>query len=246
VRDRIISGEEVVVRRAAPGIVLFCAAVGLLAGCAGGNGGEAATDTGNAVDIDNIDPSSGTIGTEIVIQGSGFDQVANDIGFRLPGAASRTFNIAYQDRIPSPDGKTLRFTLQDTLGACAFSQMGQDAVCPAVGLMVPIGDVSVAVYNRNGTSNSVVFHREASPIEAAEAEVDQSPEYGQLLAFLDGKVGATCQPACGPNSASYGIGFRQSDSGEVYIELDVHGVSDSELQGEIPSQIAGYEVRTNR
>ncbi len=232
-------------RRAALGIVLLCAAVGLLAIYACGGGGGATDDEG-AVHVDRIEPSSGTIGTELVIQGSGFDPDANDIGFILPGSASRTFNIAYQDRISSPDGKTLRFTLEETLGACAFSQMGQDAVCPAVGLMVPIGDVSVAVYNRNGTSNSVAFHREASAIETAQSAVDQSPEYGQLIAFLDGKVGATCQPACGPNSASYGIGFRQSDSGEVYIELDVYGVSDSELQGEIPSQIAGYEVRTNR
>jgi IPT/TIG domain. len=214
-------------------------------GYACGDGGATPTGTDNAVRIDSIEPSSGTIGTEIVIQGSGFDHDANDIGFTLPGSASRTFNIGYQDGVPSPDGKTLRFTLQDTLGACAFSQMGQDAVCPAVGIMVPIGDVSVAVFNRNGTSNSVVFHREASPIEVAEAVVDQSPAYRELTSLLDQKVRDSYQPASGQYSVSVGIGFRQSDNGDVYIEVSVHGVDMNELRDAIPSQIEGYEVRTN-
>ena len=126
------------VRHAVLGIVWLCAAFGLLSGCACGNGGGDAANSDNAVHINSIDPSSGTIGTEIVIIGSGFDGSANDVGFTLPGSASRSFNVGYQHRIPSSDGKTLRFTLQDTLGACAFTQMGPDVVCPAVGLMVPM------------------------------------------------------------------------------------------------------------
>src|SRR5439155_23145823 len=43
--------------------------------------------------------------------------------------------------------------------------------------------------------------------------------------------------------ASYGIGFRESEDGKVYIEVSVQGIDVTSLREEIPNEIAGYKVR---
>ncbi len=222
---------------------MLAIAAGVLAGSACGGDGTVPVESPAGLRIENIEPSSGTIGTEVVIHGAGFDPEKNDIGFSVSGIAYPRTTIAYQTDIQSPDGKTLRFDLPEMLGACAFSQFASDEVCADVGIRMPIGDVSVSVFNRSGTSNSVIFRREASPVEVAQAAVEQSQAYQELIAFLDQKVNDSCHPACGPNSASVSIGFVQDDNGKVYVDLSVHGVSASDLKARIPDRIAGYEVR---
>jgi DNA-binding CsgD family transcriptional regulator len=187
-----------------------------------------------AVRIDSISPGSGTIGTELVIRGSGFDSTDNDIGF-----ASGTNGTAYLTGIPSPDGGTLRFELKDTLGACPISQT---ASCVDIGFPLPAGELNVAVYNVNGTSNAMAFRREASRIEIAQSAIDASPAMQDLKSLLDEIVRDSYQPSTGAYLSSVGIGIRESET-EVYIELELRGIDLTSLEDDIPDEIAGYQVR---
>jgi hypothetical protein len=145
--------------------------------------------------------------------------------------------------VPSLNSKTLRFTLEETLGACAFSQMSPGIGCPDIGLFVPIGDTSVAVYNRNGTSNSVQFTRELSSVENAEEDVKASPERAQLLQLFEDNYRTSISPFRGLWLEGYGIGVEEEDDGDVYISVSLHGSNLEELIEAIPEEIAGYEVR---
>jgi DNA-binding CsgD family transcriptional regulator len=185
--------------------------------------------------IESISPGSGTIGTQVVIRGSGFDVSGNDIGFTLGAGGT-----AYQSGVPSPDGATLRFKLQDTLGACAMSQVD---LCPSIGLPLPAGELKVAAYSRNGISNAVSFNRELSGIEIARAAIDASPSMQDLMDLLNEIVDASYQPSSGTYLSSFSIGIRESDDGEVYIEVGIHGAGASAIRDEIPTEIAGYPVR---
>ncbi len=186
--------------------------------------------------IASIEPSSGTIGTEIVIQGTGFDPLYNDIAFSHPQIQFGGRNTAYLNEIPSPDGKTLRFVLPDVLGACAFSQMQPREVCPSIGLPMPVGTIAISVINRRGQSNAVLFERVKSQLEIAEELIYQSPEYHELWKILDEIVRKT--------GRSVSTGVRQR--GEkiflvVWIERDIPSLS-----RRIPSQIAGFDVWVQR
>jgi len=115
--------------------------------------------------IENISPSSGPIGTEITIIGSGFDLENNDIEFIHEGSRI----AGYINHVPSPDGKMLRFYLERELSACAFSVgkklidklidkiIGTKLACPSVAMILVGGKYQVAVVNKNGRSNSVSF-----------------------------------------------------------------------------------------
>ena len=186
--------------------------------------------------IESITPTSGTIGTEILIRGSGFTPDNNDIAFTHPDINFHGSNTAYLNHISSPDGKTLRFTLPDVLGACAFSQMKLYEACPDVGIWVPIGPITIAVVNRNGMSNGVIFERIKSEIELAQEIIYQSPAYRELIEILDEIVRRT--------GGFVSVGIRKCEEKiciMVWIEKDV-----PELSRKIPAQIEGFEVRIER
>ena len=111
--------------------------------------------------LESISPSSGPLGTAVVIRGSGLTPTNNDVGFRNPKIGYGGRNTAYLKELSSPDGKTLRFSLPDNdnvlLGACAFSQLKPNEACPDVGILLPTGDSEMFVINENGESNSVTF-----------------------------------------------------------------------------------------
>lgn len=115
----------------------------------------------SSVVTESISPSSGSLGTEVVISGSGFTTTGNDIAFTHPGIDFQGGNTAYLNGISSPDGKILRFNLPDNnnvlLGACAYSQMKPDEVCPSIGILLLEGVVQISVVNKNGESNSLTF-----------------------------------------------------------------------------------------
>lgn len=198
-----------------------------------GDGGGESSDQG-APQIESISPESGTIGTELVIRGSGFDSTENDVGFTLGDG-----DTAYQTEIASPDGQTLRFELAETLGACPISQTRG---CDDIGFEVPVGEVRVQVFNRDGVSNTVLFDREPSPIEVAEAAVNESTALQEIMNLLNPIVNASYDASSGRYLASYSIGFRESEGGEVYIEVGLVGI-DETVRDQIPQDIAGYEVR---
>lgn len=107
--------------------------------------------------IESIAPSSGSLGTEVAIQGSGFTLDNNDIGFAHKDINFQGSNTAFINDVTSPDGKTLRFTLPYLLGACAISKVPPNAACPDIGLVLSKGDTQIFVVNKNGTSNRVAF-----------------------------------------------------------------------------------------
>jgi ABC-type glycerol-3-phosphate transport system substrate-binding protein len=119
------------------------------------------TATLDGVVINSISPSSAVPGTEIVIEGSGFTAEENDIGFTHEDIDFQGSRTAFLNGIASPDGITLMFELPDTndipLAACSYSQLGPDVGCPDIGLLLPSGEVELAVFNADGTSNSVTF-----------------------------------------------------------------------------------------
>ena len=114
-----------------------------------------------AVAIESISPASGPPGTEVVVRGSGFTAIGNDVGFSNPMIGFQGRHTAYLNGLASPDGTTLRFRLPDNdgvlLAACAFSQLKTSEVCPAIGIPLPTGDSDVFVINERGKSNSVTF-----------------------------------------------------------------------------------------
>lgn len=182
--------------------------------------------------IESISPTSGTIGTEIVIRGRGFTD-NNDIAFPHPDIRWRESHTAYLNTIASLDGQTLRFTLPDILGACAFSQMKPWEACPDIGIGLPVGHIQIAVVNRNGTSNSVTFERLKSRREKVEKIIYSSPAYHKLSQILDEIVRRT--------GGSIGVGIRECNGRfcvVVWIEKDL-----PELSRQIPTTIEGFEVR---
>ena len=186
--------------------------------------------------IESISPSSGTIGAEILIRGSGFTPQKNDIAFTHEEINFQGSNIAYLNEVSSPDGKTLRFTLPEVLGACAFSQMKPGEACPLVGIELPAGRITVTVVNRNGISYGVVFERSKSEREIAEEIIYNSPAYQKLSEILDEitrRTGATTAVEVGQCDGKICI--------KVRIERDVPGLS-----REIPAQIEGFEVKVEK
>ena len=115
----------------------------------------------SAVVLESISPPSGPMGTKVIIRGSGFTSANNDIAFAHPKINFQGRNTAYLNRLSSPDGTTLSFNIPDNnnvlLGACAFSQLKTNEVCPDIGILLHKGTVQISVVNENGRSNSVKF-----------------------------------------------------------------------------------------
>ncbi len=101
--------------------------------------------------ITTIQPDSGTIGTRVVITGTGFTARDNNVAFR----------IGYINNLISRDGRTIEFVISELLDACAFPlpETTPVTVCPDIGILFKPGTQTYPVFvvNPNGTSNSVNF-----------------------------------------------------------------------------------------
>ncbi|MBU4373779.1 MAG: hypothetical protein KJ714_04925 [Euryarchaeota archaeon] len=109
-----------------------------------------------------IQPDAGTIGTKVVITGTGFTARDNNVAFRLmPEDSPETFKVGYINNIISRDGRTIEFVIPEVLGACAFPlpETTPVTVCPDIGILFKPGTQTYPVFvvNPNGTSNSVNF-----------------------------------------------------------------------------------------
>ena len=105
--------------------------------------------------IETVISTEGVTGSYIVIEGSGFTE-SNDIAFVSPAAVGQ-FKVGYINRISSPDGRTLRFTIPELLSACASSRLEKNEACPAIGIIPPQGETEIWVVNKNGESNKKKF-----------------------------------------------------------------------------------------
>jgi len=114
--------------------------------------------------IISIQPDLRTIGTKVVITGTGFTAKDNNVAFRLkPGNSSNPFKIGYINNLVSHDGRIIEFVMPELLGVCAFPlpETTPVTVCPDIGIFFKAGEKTqtypVFIVNQNGTSNSVNF-----------------------------------------------------------------------------------------
>ncbi len=93
--------------------------------------------------LTSIQPSTASVGDQIVITGTGF----------TPDGNSVRIGAGYINKLPSSDATTIRLTLPSYLGVCPPDQ----EVCVALALQMAPGDYRVSVITANGTSNDVAF-----------------------------------------------------------------------------------------
>ena len=122
-------------------------------------------------------------------------------------------------------------------------------VCPdilnselkTVKLSAPLGSRAL----RGCNPESSVHKNEGSPNRdcVAETTINESPAMQELTRMLDGIVKASYDPSSRTYLSSVGIGIRESEDGQVYIQVQVHGVDLTEVGAKVPDEIEGYEVR---
>ena len=105
--------------------------------------GTAVTPTG-AVSLSALAPTSGTIGTQLILTGNGFTQ-ENTIRFGTGGT----------QHVPSYNGTTLYFTIPQYLSPCDV--LVQGSVCALYLPPVTPGQYPLSVTNANGTSQTMYF-----------------------------------------------------------------------------------------
>jgi hypothetical protein len=68
-----------------------------------------------------IQPDAGTIGTKVVITGTGFTARDNNVAFRRApeDAPIAGYQVGYINNLISSDGRTIEFEIPELLGACA-------------------------------------------------------------------------------------------------------------------------------
>jgi len=97
--------------------------------------------------ISSVSPSSGTVGSQATIAGSGFSNSQNYV--LIDGGTSG-------GAISSYDGANLTFTIPNSVGApCNLFTSGM--ACPMYARLITPGTHTISVQTANGTSNSVQF-----------------------------------------------------------------------------------------
>lgn len=94
--------------------------------------------------ITSITPSTGRVGTQIAIQGSGFSLYDNAVHFGSGGTM----------HVPSYNGTTIYYTVPQYLSPCDLSQ---STVCPMYLQLVTPGTYPISVTTGSGTSNTQNF-----------------------------------------------------------------------------------------
>lgn len=102
--------------------------------------------------IENLSPTSGSVGEEVTVKGTGFTKTANNVLF-----TSQDSMPGYISNLESKDGKTLRFTVPNGLDLCPPSAEDLGIPCSLAYPQVTGGIYQVEVYNSQGGSNSTTF-----------------------------------------------------------------------------------------
>jgi len=121
-------------------------------------GGATETGVGGNVEqttsptLSTLSPSSGIIGTTVIIAGTGFSASGNDIHFSVGGLQ----NIASIN-----NGTRLIFTIPEFYSRCDLWTSNFDCTQPSAPVIPGTYDISVT--NANGNSNKLTFNVEAEP-----------------------------------------------------------------------------------
>ena len=113
--------------------------------------------SGSGSAITSLSPSSGSVGTQVTIHGSGFDATGNTVSFAAsavgePGQMPNEPSVIPD--LSSADGRTIVFdVLSVWRPACSYPP----GPCPIANIPTAPGTYSVSVTNSSGTSNSVGF-----------------------------------------------------------------------------------------
>ncbi len=100
--------------------------------------------TSNNLSLSYLSPSSGRVGTQIVVQGTGFSQYDNAVHFGVGG----------MQHVASQNSTTIYYTIPYAVSPCDF--IGPS--CAASAQLVMPGSYPIYVVNANGTSNSLTFN----------------------------------------------------------------------------------------
>lgn len=106
--------------------------------------GSAMSPSDGSPRITAIEPASGPVETQVVLEGSGFLDTGNVV----------RFGRGYLRGLDSPDGKALRFRVPDGLDACGPNTSGP---CPGGYQRLGPGRYEVSVVTRDASSNTVTF-----------------------------------------------------------------------------------------
>lgn len=94
--------------------------------------------------IQSITPSSGPVGTEVIIRGTGFTG-QNTVGFGVGGKV-----------VSGGDGTYIRYTIPSSVSSCDL-WTDSSTICPPGAVLVRPSSYSISVSNANGTSESKAF-----------------------------------------------------------------------------------------
>ena len=128
-----------------------CGTTTVIVGCASGDlynslTGQACVVTTTTPVITSISPTSGPVGTQVTITGSGFTSTDNSINF----------GGGYINGLDS-NGTNITFSVPNSLGFCPPSLGGVVKACPMLERMVNAGSYDIFVENINGTSDTLSF-----------------------------------------------------------------------------------------
>lgn len=177
--------------------------------------------------IESISPSSGTVGTEVTIKGSDFHPKNNEILFdckpdsvcfygKLNGEIGPSRQNAIISDIPSPDGKTLTFTIP-----YVFNEE----------LFLPIGEIWISVLHSGYASGPLRFNLESKgKTKIEEAKEKLLRELMTIKGVVGGGIGE-CKIEWGVHGRVYVLCIK------IYLEKD-----SPELRKKIPSQFEGFKV----
>jgi hypothetical protein len=97
------------------------------------------------VTLSSLSPTSGYIGSQIVLQGTGFTALENTVHFGIGGT----------QHLPSQNGSTIYYTVPAFVTPCDLVTPG--SVCTQNAQQVMPGLVQIYVTNGNGTTNILYF-----------------------------------------------------------------------------------------
>ncbi|MDR3519421.1 MAG: peptidoglycan-binding protein [Candidatus Pacebacteria bacterium] len=103
----------------------------------------------SSVVVSSVSPTSGAVGTSVVITGSGFTSTNNTVDF----------GGGYLNGFSSTNGSTITFTVPSSISGCPSPSFGSQAVtaCPDMLRVVTAGNYDVSVINANGKSQTISF-----------------------------------------------------------------------------------------